>query len=81
MIDRIQTFALPSCDMRRCPQTADDQEQVPMRPLNQTADTVRISKQGREYLAAKNAADAGLPGQTELDPEQQREIDELKKTV
>lgn len=80
MIDRIQNLALSSCGMGRCPPLADKQGQVPKRPLNQPADTVRISKQGREYLAAKYAADAGLPGQAALDPEQQREVDELKRT-
>jgi hypothetical protein len=41
---------------------------------------VKISTQGRKQQSGIKAAAAGMPGENELDLEQQREVDELKKT-
>ena len=80
MIDRVQNLALPPCNIGRCSPLADDQGQVVNPLLTQPADTVRISKQGREQVTAQNAGAAGLPGEAGLDPEQKREVDKLEQT-
>ena len=80
MIESIQNLAPAPCSTGQCASVSDGQAQTPKTPLTQAADTVEISKQGRERLRTENGPAAGLPGETKIDPGQQKEVDELEQT-
>ena len=80
MIESIQNLAPSRCSLSATDLPTDEPKQGSQTPLFQPADTVQISKQGRERLAAKIEAEAGLPGEAELDAGQQREVDGLKQS-
>ena len=46
----------------------------------QSCDTVQISEQGREQLIGNKLAAPGISGGRELDAEQQRDVEQLKRT-
>ncbi len=80
MIDSIQNLQPSLGGTGTGAPPADTQDQVPNTRASQSVDTVQISTQGREQLKRVKEAAAGPPGETELDPEQQREVDQLKQT-
>ena len=79
MIDSIQNTQSSPCGTGACAPSADPQKQAPISRASQSADTVKISKQGREQQNEANGAAVDRPGESELDLEQQREVDELKR--
>jgi hypothetical protein len=79
MIDSIQNMQSSPCGTGACTPSADPQKQAPISRASQSADTVKISKQGREHQNEAKEAAAGRPGESELDPKQQQEVNELKK--
>ena len=80
MIDRIQNRPPSLSGTGICAPSTNTQEQAPSARASQSLDTVKISTQGRKQQSGIKAAAAGMPGENELDLEQQREVDELKKT-
>lgn len=80
MMESIQNLEPSRCTPSASVPQSDEPGQAHKTYPSQPADTVQISKEGRERLAAQIRADAGLPGEADLDPAQQREVDELKKT-
>jgi hypothetical protein len=80
MIDGIQNIQSSPCGTGACKPSANTQEQAPATRASQTGDTVKISKQGLESQNGVNRPSADRPGESELNFEQQREVNELKKT-
>jgi hypothetical protein len=80
MIDRIQHIQSLSCNTAACPASAKPQEPAPVARGSLSGDTAQISTQGREQQPGGSRTAADRPGESKLDPEQQREINELKKT-
>jgi len=80
MVDGIQNNQSAPCSKGAWAPSANTQEQVPTARAAQPVDTVEISKQGREQPIVIKAAPAGIPGESELDLEQQRAVEELKQT-
>jgi hypothetical protein len=80
MIDSIQNMQSSPCGTGVCAPSADPQKQAPIIPASQSADTVKISKEGREHQNEAKRPAAGRPAENELNYEQQREVDELKRT-
>jgi len=80
MIEGIQNLEAPLCSPGGCANLSEERTPVFKDSPAQSADTVEISTQGRDQLKANKKAAAGLPGESELDPEQQRQVDELKQT-
>jgi hypothetical protein len=77
MINSIHNLQTNSCPTGITVSHADASGQAQKFGGPQSADTVRISVQGRERL--KGAA-TGMAGEKKLDFEQQKEVDKLKKT-
>ena len=80
MIDSIQNIQSSPCQTTACAPSADTHNQSPARRASQTGDTVKISQQGREQRNEFNRTSADKPGESELDLEQQRQVNDLKKT-
>jgi len=80
MIDNIQNMQPSPFGTGAFAPSANPQPQAPASRASQSVDTVRISKQAREQQNEAKGAAAGSPAESELDFEQQREVDELKKT-
>jgi len=80
MIDSIQNIQSSACQTSACAPSADTHDQAPARPAAQTGDTVNISQQGRKLQNEVNRPSANRPGASELDLEQQRQVNDLKKT-
>lgn len=80
MIDSIPDIQSSPCGTGTCAPSANTHDQVPTTHASQSVDTVKISKQGREQQNEVKGAATGIPGNSELDLEQQREVDELKRT-
>lgn len=80
MIDSIQKLQPSLSGTGAWAPSTNTQEQAPSARASQSLDTVKISTQGRKQQSGIKAAAAGMPGENELDLEQQREVDELKKT-
>jgi hypothetical protein len=80
MIEAIHNFNFSSSRFNRYVDHSREQRPSPRSALKQPSDTVQISAKGREYLKADNAAAAGQKKGSELDPEQQRRVDDLKQT-
>jgi hypothetical protein len=79
MIDGIQNLHPSLGGTGACAGPSDTAAQPSDKSAPQSVDTVQISRQGRELLKKSSASAAGMPGESELDFEQQREVNELKK--
>ena len=80
MIDSIQNMQSSQCGTGVCAPSVNAQQQAPTSRAFQSVDTVKISKQAREQQYEANGAAAGRSAESELNFEQQREVDKLKKT-
>jgi hypothetical protein len=79
MVDSIQNTQSSPCGTGACIPSENPQKQAPISRSSQSADTMKISKQGREQQNEAKGAAVDRPGENELDLEQQREVDELKR--
>jgi len=79
MIDRISQIQSSPCGTGTCAPSTGSQKQTPFSRAPLSRDTVNISDQGREQQNAATGKAAGIPGETELSLEEQREVDRLKK--
>jgi len=80
MIDSIQNIQSSPCHTTDCAPSADAHNQAPATRASQTGDTVKISQQGREQKNEVTRTSADSPGASKLDLEQQRQVNDLKKT-
>ena len=80
MIDSIQNLQPSQCGTGTCAPASDRQDQAPGTRAPQSVDTVQISTQGLEQLKGTTAESTVMPGERELDAEQQRAVEDLKQT-
>ena len=80
MIDGIQNNRSSAYISNAGPASKNAQVQAPATRASQSVDTVTISKQGREQQNGASRTAADRPGESNSDLEQQREVNELKKT-
>ena len=80
MIDSIQYNRSSAYISNAGPASENAQVQAPATQPSQSVDTVTISKQGREQQNGAGRTAADRPGESNPDLEQQREVNELKKT-
>jgi hypothetical protein len=79
MIDSIQNIQPSQFHPGTVAPLADRQDHAATPRGSQSVDTVQISKQGRETYEESTAKKAVTPGDRELDAEQQKTVDDLKK--
>ena len=80
MIENVQNIQSSACGTGACTQSANPQNQTITSRGSQSNDTVKISKQGREQLKRTAAEATAMPGERDLDVEQQKEVADLKQT-
>jgi len=78
MIETIPQMQSSPCGTGACAPSESPQKPAPLNRTPQNRDTVKISDEGREQQKAAKATAAGIPGETELSFEQQREVDKLQ---